>query len=810
MVAYLTVSINKNEMIKNYFKTAFRNLLHNRGYSIINVSGLGVAIASCILISLFVNNEISFDKNIPDKNNKYRLIEYMHYDGAAPQLSAAIGPPIAPFLKENHSEIKNYTRVFPAAPDIYPSVTLEYNGKKITTDKIACTDTSFDEMFGNKIIEGSQQNFLRTKNSIVLTESLANKIFGKTPAVDKQIIVNTGDSSNTYYAVSNVIADMPKTSHLQIDALLPMPEHIGTGYENNYGILLGPTYLQLQAGINIKDLQEKFNGTIHSKNKAIDMRLQAMKDVHSMSTNISYDFFNYNRIDGKYINIFLLVALAIFLIACINFINLSIAVAAYRGKEIAMKKIVGASRFQIIIQVLSETFLAVFFAIVLAIVLTNIFLPFLNHLLNRDLNVSLLYQPSLIAFYIILLFATTFLAGLYPAWLISSSKIKDVLKNKNLAGQSSSLLRNILVTGQFTIAVVFIISLVVVTRQLKFLQHKDLGYSYSQIIKIPLDMQTAGKLSVLRSELSKIKGVEDINTGNLDLGGNGALFGINYTAPGGQHQNMSVNFENVSPGYVHFFGMKILEGHDLGKGNNDNEYLINETLARQIGYANPIGKEINLAGGWPPGEIAGVVKDFNYSSLHSKIEPLIIGDFDIPVFQKQLYIKLSTADIAKTLQKVVATTRLISGNSNISYVFLDETFKALYSSEKQAGIIIAIAGGLAMIIAGMGLLSIASFVILRRTKEIGIRKILGASGVKIAAMLSKDFLTLVFIAILIAFPIAWWAMNKWLEGYAYRIDLSWWIFLVAGIIAVLIALATIIFQAVKAAIANPVKSLRTE
>jgi putative ABC transport system permease protein len=771
---------------------------------------LGVAIAACILIGLFVNNEMSFDKNIPDNNNKYRLIEYMHYEGAAPQLSAAIGPPIAPFLMENYSEIKNYTRVFPATPNIYPSLVLEYNGKKITTDKIACTDTSFDEMFGNKIIEGDKQNFLRTKNSIVLTQSFAYKIFGKAPSVGKQFLVNTGDSTNTYYAVSNVIADMPKTSHLQVDALLPVPEYIGNGLEDNYGVLLGPTYLQLQPGINIKALQAEFTSTTQSKHKSIDMRLQPVMDVHSSSTDISYDFYNYNKIDGKYINIFLIIALAIFLIACINFINLSIAVAAYRGKEIAMKKIVGASRFQIIIQVLSETFLGVFFAIALAIVLATIFLPFLNDLLNRDLNVSLLFQSALIGFYTILLFATTFLAGLYPAWLISSSKINDVLKNKNLAGQSGSLLRNILVTGQFTIAVIFIISLIVTTKQLRFLQNKDLGYSFTQIIKIPLDMQTAGKLPVLRSELSKIKGVEDINTGNLELGGNGALMGINYLAPDGQQQNMSVNFENVSPGYVHFFGMKILEGHDLGKGNNDNEYLINETLAKQIGYANPIGKEINLAGGWPPGEIAGVVKDFNYSSLHSKIEPLIIGNFNLPFFQKQLYIKLSTADISKTLQKVVATAKSISGNSNISYVFLDDTFKELYRSEKQTEIIIAVVGGLAMIIAGLGLLSIASFVILRRTKEIGIRKILGASGAKIAAMLSKDFLSLVLISILLAFPVAWWVMNKWLQSFAYRIHISWWIFLIAGAAAIFIALITISFQTIKAALANPVKSLRSE
>jgi len=797
-------------MFKYYFKSAFRNLLHNRRYSIVNIMGLAIAIASCILISLFVNNEVSFDKNIPDKNNVYRLIECMHYDGAAPQLTAAIGPPIAPFLKENYSEIENYTRVFPATPDIYPTIALEYNGKKFTTDKIACTDTSFDEMFGIKIIEGDKQNFLRTKNSIVLTQSLAYKIFGKTPAVGKQLILNTSDSTNTYLAVSNVIADMPKTSHLQVDALLPVPEYFGNNLQNNFGVLLGPTYLKLRSGININNLQAMFTNTIHSKNKFIDMRLQPVMNVHSASTDISYDFFNYNKIDGKYLHIFLIIALAIFLIACINFINLSLAVAAYRGKEIAMKKIVGGSRFQIIIQVLLETFLAVFFAILLAIILAGIFLPFLNNLLNRDLNSNVLYQPTLIVFYISIILVTTFLAGLYPAWLISSSKIKNILQNKNLAGQSGALLRNILVTGQFTIAVIFIISLIVITKQLKFLQNKDLGYSYNQIIKIPLDMPTAGKLPVLRAELSKVEGVQDVTTGLLEMGGSGSLFGIDYLAPNGQQQNMSVNFENVSPGYIHFFGMKILEGHDLKKDNNANEYLINETLEKQIGYANPIGKKINLAGGWPPGEIAGVVKDFNYSSLHSKIEPLIIGNINRPVFQKQLYVKLSTANISKTLQSVVKITKSISGNDNISYVFLDDTFKELYNSEMQADIIIAIVGALAMTIAGLGLLSIATFIIVRRTKEIGIRKILGASVPKIAAMLSKDFLGLVFIAILIAFPVAWWAMNKWLQSFAYRIHISWWIFLLSGITTIIIALMAISFQAIKAAMANPVDSLRSE
>ena len=620
-------------MFKTYFASAFRNIARNRNFSIVNILGLGVAITSCLLIGLFVYNEISFDNKIPDIKNKYRLNEYIHYDGTTPQVSAAIGPPIASFLKDNHSEIQNFTRVFPATPNIYPSLTLAYNGKKFNTDKIACTDTSFDEMFGIKIIEGEKQNFLRNKNSIVLTQSLANKIFGKTSAINKMVALHSTDSTATFFAVSNVIEDMPKTSHLQVDGLLPVPEHIADNLENNYGVLLGPTYLQLQPAANINDLQSKLTNTIHDKNKFIDMRLQPLVDVHSKSSDIMYDFYNYNKIDGKYLNIFLILAFAIFLVACINFINLSTAVAAYRGKEIAMKKIAGANRFQIILQVMMETFLAVLISVLLSVLLASIFLPYLNHILNRDLDVNLLYEPKIIGFYVVILLGTTFLAGLYPAWLISSAKINEVLKSKVLVGRSRSLLRNVLVTGQFGIAIVFIISLIVIVRQLNFLHNKDLGFNYSQVIKLPLDAQSAAKLPVLHSELLKIKGVEEVTYGYLNLGDGGGLMGIDYKAPGGQQQHISVNFENAGAEYVDFFGMKLIDGNGFKKDNNGTEYLVNETLAKQIGYTNPVGKEINLSGGWPPGVIAGVVKDFNYSSLHSKIEPLIIGNINVPFFQ---------------------------------------------------------------------------------------------------------------------------------------------------------------------------------
>jgi putative ABC transport system permease protein len=798
-------------MIKNYFKTAWRNLLYYKTYTIINNFGLAVGITACILIGLFVQNEISFDKNIPNSKQVYRLNEYAHYDGAAPQLSAAIGPPIAPLLKNTYGEIESYTRVLPATPNIYSSITLEYNGKKIKTNQMLCTDTTFAEMFGIEMLEGDKHDFIKTQNSIVLTQSLARKLFGNTSAMHKMLSLIVGDTTEYHVVASNVIKDFPKNFHLQCEGLLPIPKEFEAGFlGTNYGVLLGPTYLRLKPNTNINILQQKLTNTIHTKNSFIDMRLQPLHEVHTSSTDINYDYFNYKKIDGKYISIFIFTALAIFVIACCNFINLTIAIAAYRGKEIAVKKIMGAGRMQIIFQVLTESFLSVLIAVLLSIFLATILLPYLNNILDRELTINALYQPLVIAAYVLILVVTTSLAGLYPALLISSSKINQALKAKVLFAGSRTSLRNVLVTAQFAVAVIFIIGVIVFLKQLSFLQNKDLGYSYTQVIKVPLDMQDAAKMPVLQSELLKIKGVTDVTYGFMELGGNGSLFGIDYVAPGGSSKHVSVNFENTEPNYVQFFGMKIIAGTDFSKDNPANEYLINETLARQIGYGDPVGKQINLTS-FPNGVIVGVVKDFNYSSLHSKIEPLIMASIPyVPVWQSQLYIKVSTANISSTVKDVQSTLKKISGDNNISWRFLDEHFKEIYASEKQAQTIITIIGVLAISIACFGLLSLATFIIVKRAKEISIRKILGASVSSIVASLSKEFIRLVVIAFIVAAPVAYWLMNMWLQNFAYRITMQWWMFLVSGILAIGIAFVTISFQAIKAAIANPIKSLRTE
>ena len=797
-------------MFVNQLRSAWRSLIHNKSYSIINITGLAAGIAACLLIGLYVTNELSFDKQIPDRANVYRLNEYMHYPGATPQLCASIGPPIAPLLKADHPEITAYTRVIPATPYIYHDITLEYGDKKIKPASLACTDTNFATMFGTEIVEGRNSDFIRDHHSIALTESLARQLFGNNPAAGKIITLRVDDTTAYPTTVSNVIRDFSANSHLRVDGVLPIPaEFLKSFLGDNYGILLGPTYLRLRPRSDIAALDSSLTKTIHTKNTGIDMRLQPVSEVHTRSTDINYESYNTDKIDGKYIRIFIIVALAIFVIACFNFINLTIAIAAWRGKEIAVKKIMGAGRSRIMTQVLTEAFLAAFIALGAAILLSSIFLPALNGLLGRHLAAADLFQPPALAAYAAILLVTTLFAGGYPALLISSSRIGQALKSKVLFQGSRTTLRNVLVTGQFTIAVVFIVSLIVFLKQLHFLQTKDLGYSYDQIVKVKLNSTAQNKIETLRSELAKINGVSATAFGWIDLGSGGNRMGVEYNNPKGEHEHVSLDFDNASSNYMNFFGVKIVRGHNFPK-DPQNEYLINETLAKQLGYADPIGRTIALSS-FPAGHIIGVVKDYNYSSLHSRIDPLLIGSFNYgPGWKDNLYIKVTTSNITKTLQQTSAAIAAFTGDKTVNWQFLDEHFKELYRSEQQASTVIAIIGGLAIGIACLGLFGLAAFVIVHRAKEISIRKVLGASVIGIAMQISTVFLKWVAIAFVIATPITWWLTNAWLQNFAYRIPVRSWMFAAAAAVAIGTALLTVGILAIRAARANPVSNLRSE
>ena len=791
-------------------RCAWRNLTHHKGYSVINITGLAVGIAACLLIGLYVANELSFDHQVPDRGHVYRLNEYMHYSGAAPQVSAATGAAIAPLLKADNPEIESYTRVFPATPFIYSSITLEYGGKQIKPGPLACTDTNFTSMFGIRITGGSSQDFLRDHNSIALTETLARRLFGDDPAVGKIIMLRVNDTTAYAKVVSNVIQDFPSTSHLRLAGVLPLPDFFLKGpMGSNWGILMGPTYLRLRPNANIAALDAVFTRAIHAKNKGIDMRLQPLNDIHSRSTDVNFDFYNVDKIDAKYIRIFMIVALSIFVIACFNFVNLTIAIAAWRGKEIAVKKIMGAGRTRIMTQVLAEAFLASLIALLVAVLLAYIFLPAVNNLLGRQLTRTVLTRPLTLSVYAAILLVTTLLAGGYPALLISTSRIGQALKSKTLFHGSRTHLRNILVTGQFTIAIAFVICLIVFLKQLHYMQNKDLGYSYEQIIKVPLEGRAQAKIDGIRSELAKINGVSGTAYSWIPIGSGASLMGADYVSVTGQQTHVSFNFENASPDYFQFFGMKFVRGRSFSKDPH-NEYVINESLAKQLGFRDPIGQSINLTS-LPAGRIVGVVKDYNYSSLRDKIEPLLIGSFSFgPYWKDNLYIKIATQNIATTLKQISATLGTVTGDKAPEWEFLDDHFKELYRSEQQASTVIAIIGSLAIGIASLGLLGLAAFVITRRAKEISIRKVLGASATGITMKIAAGFLKWVAVAFVIATPITWWVTNSWLLNFAYRIEVRSWMYAVAAGVAMGTALLTVGIIAYNAARANPTKNLRNE
>lgn len=796
-------------MLKTYLKAAWRSLRSNKSYFLINIVGLAISITACILIGLTVYNEIGFDKDIPNGTRLYRLNEYTHYKGTNSQLSAAIGLPIGPFLKSRYNEIENYVRVEPATPDIFPCAGLEYNSRRIRNGRLVCTDTSFVDLFGADILEGGREDFLRARNSIVLTKSMAYQLFGNAPALHQLIALKVGDTITHWVEVCNVIKDFPPNSHLQVDGLLPIPD-MDKDTIWSFKVMMGPTYLRLRPGVDKEALQTRLTNAMHEIVPQVDLRLQPLEDLHAGSTNIIYDFFNYKKTDRKYIDIFIIIGLAIFIIACCNFINLNIAQAAYRGREIAVKKIMGAGRPHIILQVLAETFLAASIAMLLALVLASLFLPYLGSILDRRLTIASLYQWPFIGMYGVIVLLITLLAGLYPALLISSSQIMRTMKNKILFAGSRTSLRHVLVTGQFSVALIFTISLVIFLQQIRFLERKDLGYSYERVIKVPVEPPFGTKLDSFRLEISKIKGVTDITHGFMELGGSGFLSGMEYQSPGGEKKHMSVFFENAAPNYPHFFGMKIIAGHDFAPHGSGDEYLINETLAREIGHANPIGKEVNLSE-FPPGRIVGVVKDFNYSSLHRKVEPLLIGAVkDITCWPSQLYIKVSPTDPTVTMKEIDAALKTVSGADDWQLQFLDEHFKEAYNTEKQTGTMIALIGGLAISTACLGLLGLATFILIRRTKEISIRKVFGATATTVVRILSFEFVRLVLIAFVIASPIAWWLAYTWLQSFAYHITLCWWMFALPGLLAVAIAFVTVSFLVIRATGISPAKVLRTE
>ena len=804
-------------MFKNYFKATFRNLRKNKGYSFINIFGLATGIACSLLIFLFVRDEVSYDRFNKDSGNIYRVVkDFINDDGSL--IPDATTP--APLAQAMQSEIPEVAAITRLRPNWGRSYLIKYNNKKFTAEKIYGVDSSFFNVFTFPFVQGNAKTAFKDVNSIILTQTSAKKIFGNENAVGKVINIDAfGD-----LMVSAVIKDVPSNSHFHFDYLVSYRLQPGNSPQlTNWNGYNDYTYVKTKPGTNIPGFVKKIQALNDRNVEKSYSRfyVQALKDIH-LTSNLKWELEPNG--DKQYVYIFSLIAIFITLIACINYMNLSTAKASVRAKEVGVRKVAGALRSSLINQFLTESVITCFISSVIAIVLAQLLLPVVNELTNKQLT---LFGDASLLFYVFA--GTLFLgiaAGFFPALYLSSFKPVTVLKGFKLNEKRILGLRKILVVVQFSISIVLIIGAIIISQQMHYIMSARLGLDTEQMLVI----KNTGFLSpsdrnAFRNEIEKLPGVKDVTGSNGMLPGQ---FSTSRVSVKGSRSEQQVNFISVYYNYLDVMKIKVKEGRGFspnfpadtlnnGIANGPLEQsigsiVLNETAIKDLNISSPaIGKQILWATDNDTNyyvNVVGVVEDFHFASLRNEIKPFAF--LVNPRAQSTMLVKISGSNIAGTIAQIENKWKTFGAERALDYTFLDETFANMYNAENRFQKVFVSMVILGVLIACLGLLGLATFAAQQRLKEIGIRKVLGASVTNIVQLLSRDFLQLVLIAFFIALPVGWYTANQWLQDFAYRINIQWWIFPLAGCVALLIAFFTISFQAIKAAISNPVKSLRTE
>lgn len=799
-------------MFKNYFKIAWRNLWKNKVYSAINISGLAIGMAACIVIMLFVSYEKSFDRF--HTKNIYRLNEVQKFEGMVAAQKVALSMfPMGPTLKAEFPEIKNFTRI--NAADKQPLFLID---KKIFVDRICFVDSTFLNIFDFPLIKGDRNTVLAKRNSIVLTQTQAETFFGKEDPIGKRL-TNYGRNDTVDVVVTGVMKDVPQNSQIQFTALVPFSTIARPDWMDNWGGNWLNTYFELAPNTNIAVLEKKFPDYLkrHMNGdnwKNYELFLLPLQQIHGGATDVGLDSFNYQQFDKGYTNIFFIIALIVLLIACVNFINISTARSAERAREVGIRKAVGAFRWQLSMQFIGESVILSLISMAFAIILVKLFLPQVNELSQRHLDFSIFSNWKLGLSVIGGAVVLGMISGLYPAAYLSSFLPVKVLKGSVQTGKNKGTMRNVLVIAQFSCAIFLIIATVFAMRQLRYMKNKPTGFERDQIVTIPFRERTSEKFDVLKKELLQNTLVTFVTAAQDVLGSHLDQSGIQFQSDGPLRQLTSTRLI-VDPDYLKTYKISLAAGKNFSsdQSGNGKEYIINESLAKELLRDNSKNDMSSLLGkrfGFDStGQIVGVAKDFNFNSLHHKIETMFLFNTTNWGFSN-MSVKINGNKAKEALAFIQSVWQKNCPGTPFEYQFLDEHFEDVYRADTQVSSIVGILAGLAIVISCLGLFGLASYSAERRLKEVGIRKVLGASVQNIAGMLSKDFLRYVLIAALIAVPLAWFSVYKWLEDYAYRIEISWWVFVVAILIATMIALITVSFQAIKAALANPVKSLRTE
>lgn len=801
-------------MIKNYIKTAYRSLWKNKGFTAINVLGLSVGLAACLLIVLYVVDELSYDRYNTNANRIYRITENVRLNGREGSYGSTEAP-LANAIKdlpgiEKIARLVPNTALFMSAQKF----SVRKGNENLQEKKIVFAESNLFDMFTLPIIDGSAANVLTEPHTAVITESTAKKYFNKTNVVGKTLTIN--DTST--YKITAVIKDIPVQSHFHYDFFLSfssMPE----SKVNSWGYGGMRNYLLLKPGTNIKNLEAQIRSielknsnappsTWTSNGNYLDIELKPLLDIHLRSVS-QYELEKNG--DIQYVYIFSVVALFILLIACVNFMNLSTARSSNRAKEVGVRKVLGSARKYLIAQFLTESVMVTLVSTIAAVILAIVLMPVFNQMAGKQLAVTSQTLTWLLPALLMIVLVIGSLAGSYPALFLSAFRPIEVLKGKIANGFKGGLLRSFLVVFQFSISIFLIIGTIVIYNQLNYIHNKNLGFDRSEVLVIKNTGVLGKQAAILKQQLKQLPGVVNATmTAFLPVGDDRNVTGLFPDRVIDIKKDMLSEFWPVDEDYISTMGIKMIDGRNFNKqmATDTAAIIVNQAFVKMYGQKQPLDKTIYRdTYGVQPYHIVGVMKDFNFNSLHDKINPVVLYYSED---RGAISLRVKTANIMGLMNQIESKWKELSPNQRFSYSFMDEDFDATYSSERRIGQIFISFSTLAILIACLGLFGLAAYAAEQRNKEIGIRKVLGASVTSIVGMLSKDFIKLVFVAIVIASPLAWLTMNKWLQDFAYRANFQWWILAIADGVALLIAFVTISFQSIKAALSNPVKSLRSE
>ncbi len=796
-------------MIRSYFRFGWRHLLKSRGYSIINVSGLAIGLACCLGIGLFIHDELTFDHFHSNLGNIYRVVEKQKQAGVVYDIASTPGP-LAPAMEKDLPEVVETCRLGRTVGFI------ELGQTVIEPADMRYTDNSFFSMFDFKLIIGNRETVLKRHDEIVLNETVASQLFGNEWRTKSNVLGTairlTAWGNEKPYTIVGVAEDAPVNSHIRYSVLMPMmaiENDTDFAWDNNSY----QTYIQLDASADPAAFDQKIRKYIdrysdyNSKDDKRTLLLQPMKDVY-LHSDFAFDTNEAMTSSMVYTQVFFAVGLMVLLIAIFNFVNLSTARATHRAKDVGIRKVVGALYKQLIAQFLVESFILTALGVLIALGLLQLFMPLLNDISGKSLVVPFT-SPAFLLTAGAATVMISLLAGLYPAFYLSAFSPSRVLKGFTKV-RSGITFRRVLVVGQFAFSVILVIGSIVIYKQLQFIQDKDLGFDREQLIHVHLRNKMRWQGMMFKEQLkgeSSIVSAAPLSGMFVDF--SNATYAFKWEGQDAEDKMLMYQM-NTDSDLLHTIGMKLTAGRNFHTGENDSaSYIINETAAKRMGWSNEqaLGKSVTLWG--KEGHVIGVMKDFHFRPMTAAVEPFIFRCWVRSDYSGVL-VKAQAGRVREALAAIESKYRFHDDKGTVHYQFLDQAIDAQYRTQQNTGNIILFFSVLAVLVSCLGLFGLATYAAEQRTKEIGIRKVLGASVMSIIRLLSSDFVKLVVISILIAAPVAWWSLDRWLEDFAYKINIEWWMFAAASVILIVVALLTVSYHSIKTAVMNPVKSLRAE